>query len=231
MKKVLVLVAAISLFAAPAFAAGITNTKHNLSASSSNTYKADTNTELCVFCHTPHGGVIGGNAPLWNRTNVAGTLTLYNSATLDQTNSNPATVSAAILDSDAPLCLSCHDGASLTGALKNPSNAFTVAENTSGLAEIGSGMALIGNDLSNDHPIGMDYGNVATASGATEFVAPTLAATGDTVGTVNPLNLYGPSGNSVMWCSSCHDVHNGANAPFLAAANTGSALCLTCHVK
>jgi predicted CXXCH cytochrome family protein len=228
MKKVLVLVAAISLFAAPAFAAGITNTKHNLSFGSGNTIASDNNTELCVFCHTPHGGVIGGNAPLWNRTNVAGTLTLYNSATLDQTYSNPTTVSASILASDAPLCLSCHDGASLTGALKNPSNAFPA---TTGLTEISTGMALIGNDLSNDHPIGMDYGQVAIASGANEFVAPTTAATGDTVGTANPLNLYGPTGTSVMWCSSCHDVHNGANAPFLAAPNTGSALCLTCHVK
>jgi predicted CXXCH cytochrome family protein len=34
-----------------------------------------------------------------------------------------------------------------------------------------------------------------------------------------------------MWCSSCHDVHNNANAPFLNVANDGSALCLTCHVK
>jgi predicted CXXCH cytochrome family protein len=220
MKKVLVLVAAISLFAAPAFAAGITNTKHNLSSASGNTLTSNNQGELCVFCHTPHGAATGLNAPLWNRTNPANLLVtnLYNSVTLDQTNSNPTNVLNSVNTSDALLCLSCHDGASLGGALKNPSNS-AAAQPDFGAVEI-TGMANIGIDLKNDHPIGMNYSAVAADSGVTEFVAPVA-------GVVGGLNLYG----GVMWCSSCHDVHNGANAPFLAKANDGSALCLSCHVK
>ena len=35
-------------------------------------------------------------------------------------------------------------------------------------------------------------------------------------------------------CSSCHDVHNGAAEDvgnLLVKSNSGSALCLTCHLK
>lgn len=222
MKKVLVLAAAITLLAAPAFA-GIANTKHDLSSGSTATNKSSNYSELCVFCHTPHGATTGLNAPLWNRTVAAvfAATALYNSTTLDQTNSNPTTVLNAVNTSDALLCLSCHDGASLTGALKNPANSSSNAQPL-GLANI-TGNSNLGTSLTNDHPIGMAYPAVATASGAGEFVA----ATGVT--DVAGLPLYGTTG--VMWCSSCHDVHNNANAPFLNVANDGSALCLTCHVK
>ena len=60
MKKVLVLVAALMLVASGAMAASIVNSSHDLSALASNV-----DGELCVFCHTPHGG--GTQAPLWNR--------------------------------------------------------------------------------------------------------------------------------------------------------------------
>jgi predicted CXXCH cytochrome family protein len=61
----------------------------------------------------------------------------------------------------------------------------------------------------------------------------TLAAGGDGIfATVqDPLiGLYG-AGSAFVWCSSCHDVHDNANQPFLVMANTGSALCLGCHDK
>ncbi|NIR44635.1 MAG: cytochrome C, partial [Gemmatimonadetes bacterium] len=32
-------------------------------------------------------------------------------------------------------------------------------------------------------------------------------------------------------CASCHDPHDNTFAPFLAADNTDSALCVHCHVK
>jgi predicted CXXCH cytochrome family protein len=222
MKKVLVLAAAITLLAAPAFA-GIANTKHDLSSGSTTTGTKSTNySELCVFCHTPHGATTGLNAPLWNRT-VAATFAataLYNSTTLNQTVSNPTTVLNAVNGSDALLCLSCHDGLSLTGALKNPANSAANAQPL-GLANI-TGNANLGTSLTNDHPIGMAYPGVQTADTA-GFVAPT----GTTA--VAGLPLYGTTG--VMWCSSCHDVHDNTNAPFLNVANAGSALCLTCHIK
>lgn len=230
MKKVLVLLVVGAMLATPAFAAGIRNSKHDLSASSAGaTIKAGSGDETCVYCHTPHGGATGILAPLWNRTIVAGGFVaadLYNSATLDQTNSNPTTVLNAVNNSDAPLCYSCHDGRTLVGGLTNPSNADgqpaagTLAGGVSGFMDLDAS----GEALTNDHPIGMDYGAVQTADSA-GFNGETTANTD-----VGGLPLFTTTG--VMWCSSCHDVHDqGGFAPFLNMSNAGSALCTTCHIK
>ncbi len=237
MKKVIVLLIAAALLAAPAFGV-IRNSKHDLSSSGTSTIKTNNVDETCVFCHTPHGGATGLLAPLWNRSIPGGGLVatdLYNSATLDQTNSNPTTVLAAVNLSDAPLCLSCHDGGSLAGGLTNPPASNGNAQPTfaaSGLGFDTVGLASNvtganggdGSMLRNDHPIGMDYGAVYTADNAGFY--PETNANVD----VGGLPLYTTTG--VMWCSSCHDVHNqGAGQPFLNISNAGSALCTTCHIK
>ena len=230
MKKVVVLATVFALLATPAFAV-IRNSKHDLSSSSTATVKSTNVDESCVFCHTPHGGTTGMLAPLWNRSNVsASTWTaaqLYNSVTLDGA-STPTTVLGEVNSSDAPLCYSCHDGSNLGGGLNNPpasaSNAqptFTAPNDVVGTqANLNDG----GNALTNDHPIGMDYGTVAGND--------TAGFNGETTANVDVggLPLYGTNG--VMWCSTCHDVHNqGAGQPFLNMTNAGSALCTTCHIK
>lgn len=228
MKKIIVLLVAATLVAAPAFAV-IRNSKHDLSMSSTASVRSDNTTETCVFCHTPHGAVTYNMAPLWNRSIPGGGIVLgdlYNSATLDKTNSNPTTVLAAVQASDAPLCLSCHDGGSLAGGLQNPPNATlqpTGAALTAGVTgqmDLGTSGSL----LVNDHPIGMDYGAVYTADTA-GFEPETTANA-----LVGTLPLY--TANGVMWCSTCHDVHDqGGFSPFLNMTNVGSALCTTCHIK
>lgn len=205
MKKVLLFLAAAALMASPAIAA-ITGTSHDLSSGGTNPLKG-TSDELCVYCHTPHGGLTGGFAPLWNRNNGANPTGFYASSTLDATVNN-----AGILTSDALLCMSCHDGASLSGALRN-------APNAGGGNPAGNivGNANLGLDMSNDHPVGFVY---STAAADTEIQAAPAGLKVD----------YG-TGNNEMWCSSCHDVHDDTFSPFLAADNAGSALCLTCHIK
>ena len=102
----------------------IRNTKHNLAA---NTDILSTGTtEVCVFCHTPHGGRtdVGGStnvpatglAPLWNRTlPPQNGFTMYDSPNFDkQLNGaidGPKGISLA--------CLSCHDGTIAFDALIN----------------------------------------------------------------------------------------------------------------
>lgn len=233
MKKVLVLTVAIALLAAPAFA-GIRNTKHDLSTTSTSGGSViSTNyTELCVFCHTPHGAVTGLLAPLWNRTGVLVTYAatdLYNNTSLEA-GSAPTTVLAEVNASDAKLCLSCHDGTSLAGNLKNPANSSAGAQptfNASPADAVGIA-ANLGASLNNDHPIGMNYNTVQGTDGGLNVADAggfVLAKDG-----VNELPLYGA--NTVMWCSSCHDVHdNSKGAPFLNTSNAGSALCLSCHNK
>lgn len=237
MKKVVILLAIASLLAAPAFA-GIRNSKHDLSSSSgiAGTLKSNNVDELCVFCHTPHGGVTGGFAPLWNRSGATADLLsteLYNSATIEVGITNPTTVLDAVNASDAKLCLSCHDGQSLAGGLLNPpasaSNvqpAFAGGDSIVGNANLYDGSS----KLTNDHPIGMTY-DAALNTADSEIK---LAYSADFADSGEKLPLYTKSGDytSVMWCSTCHDVHNPAKGtPFLNMSNAGSAMCLTCHDK
>ena len=203
MKKIFVLLAVMVLISSSAFAA-ISGTPHDLS-----TTNAAGSDEICVFCHTPHGG--GTDAPLWNRTSVsAGTMYTSNSF-------NGGVASNTM--GDSKLCLSCHSGTAIASALLNPANAGQ-ANPTSGLT-IGV-PANIGTDLSNDHPVGFLY----TASDAVDVEIEPIAS----VNSAGSGLLFG-TGDNEMWCSSCHDVHDNTNTPFLTVANGGSLLCLECHIK
>jgi len=220
MKKVLVLVAALSLLAAPAMAA-ITGTAHDLTL----TGKANQNngtTEICVFCHTPHGAdTTVATAPLWNRVNVTAAGTTY--VGLDLEASTAATTIGDINNTDAPLCLSCHDGTAVKAGLVNEPNSgsVTVVAVLGANADIGGG---VGN-LSDDHPIGFSF----TAAAATDLEIKDATAVQNVAGMAGAVS-YGTAGTD-MWCSSCHDVHNDTFSPFLRISNTGSALCLACHIK
>lgn len=213
MKKLLVLAVLATLVATSALAT-IVNTKHDLSPS------GGPNAELCVFCHTPHGADTSvADAPLWNRstTDLSATspyvgIDLEN--TLDASN---------YVNTDAVLCLSCHDG-SLTEVLVNEPNAG--ATNASGYLWA-SNDANLDTDMSDDHPIGFSYTTVAQADGGNDVEIHSKATAEGVLGT-GALS-YG-TGND-MWCSSCHDVHNNDNSPFLRLNNAGSNLCLACHNK
>lgn len=214
-----VMIAAISLFMVASIAkAAVKDTKHNLSTSAStgNTFKLTAGTdEVCVFCHTPHFSAT--SAPLWNRTASSATYTMYTSITKDMTTaSTPQGVSAA--------CLSCHDGTVAFDALLNKPGSGSGAPSgwtwNGGNANIStSANAALSANLTNDHPISITYD-----------ITKDTAFNAATSGKVGTLPLYGASKDQVE-CSSCHDVHGGAAVPFLRLANTGSALCLACHVK
>jgi len=169
---------------------------------------------ICVVCHTPHNAP-SALVPLWNHDTTATTaFTLYSSSTLDAVPGQPEGVSKA--------CLSCHDG---TVAL----NSFGGNENAAGVAYSGSDVKVtgdhdLGTNLSNDHPISFTYdAALATTDGGLATPVSTKAV--DAAGEV-------PLFSSKVECSSCHDVHDAAgNADLLVIANTGSALCLTCHNK
>jgi len=174
----------------PLIAGVIKGSKHDLS--STGYYALDAvgitmQTEICVFCHTPHGAnididMVGGDdpipAPLWNRSLTAGlngeSFTAYSSATMNA-------ICATIPNPVSLVCLSCHDEA-LVGAgdggvvgatemhqLVNPPNLMD-SENCEQLGSCVNCAAChpdggilpenwfqIGPDLSNDHPISMSY--------------------------------------------------------------------------
>lgn len=224
MKKVFFLAALFALFATPSFAA-ITNSAHDLSSSSSASVTGNA-TEICVYCHTPHGGATGLDAPLWNRTTVDATNFYGNpSGTM-----NHSTTLAGVNASDAILCLSCHDGSSLTSDLTNPPNSLGGSQPT--ITGTMSTAADLGTDLSNDHPVGFAFDDTIAGNDGELNNRSTVEGTAGMTGALS----YG-STNNEMWCSSCHDVHGvddgtGSNVPtFLRISNAGSQLCLTCHVK
>ena len=88
--------------------------------------------------------------------------------------------------------------------------------------------AILGTDLSDDHPISFTYGTtLATADG--ELFDPTITASG-LGGNIDADMLFGAT-NDQLECASCHDVHDDTHGNFLIMSNTASALCLTCHNK
>lgn len=216
MKKISI-IALLTVFAATsALAASVVGSRHDMVASGFATGSGGS-TEVCIFCHTPHGAQTSvTQAPLWNNTAVASVNALYNSATMNFT-----ATQAQVNATDARLCLACHDGG--VGMPVNQPNTGTM-DPTGTLMD---GNALLGTDLSNDHPIGMDLGaNPQATDPGIRSLATIIGATG-----FNENPFYGA--DNTMWCSTCHDVHDGdpLTAPFLRISNVGSAMCKACHIK
>jgi predicted CXXCH cytochrome family protein len=197
--------------------------------------------QTCVFCHTPHGG--SNTIPLWNRrAPTGGAYQLYTSSTTDVT-----TTTGAVAASVSGACLSCHDGtiavdvlADVNGLAFGPSVTFTrqgTAKSTYANGSGGAGNVLtgglpfLGTDLRNDHPVAIIY-ETARAAKASEFVTPVVSGPKITVGGASPVPIYGSSAaTATVECASCHNPHNNSLGNFLRKANTGSAICLSCHVK
>lgn len=237
-------VAVVMLFVATNTWADVAGTRHNLSSTSTvpfNQYMATNEDEVCVFCHTPHGGTLV--AALWNRNLPVGAFTHYTSATLAP---SVGAVGRPV-QNESLVCLSCHDGSVAMNSIINSSGA--TPDNTMSMQTMWTGIgAVIGatnadltatRDLSDDHPISFSYVDVLGDPG----MGAKLHTVGDaeTAGVrFFPLNVAAAAGTKRVECSSCHDPHinhesstggNPAYAPFLVMPNTASALCLACHIK
>lgn len=225
----------------------VSATTHNLGSTATATYGiyvASNEDEVCIFCHTPHGGTL--NTPLWNRTlpNQAGAAAFshYTSTTLSQPLKALSTTRP--ISAESLLCMSCHDGVIGVGTLVNYSNR-TVGNPSNEGAYIpymfGAPGSAIGDswtndlptrDLRDDHPISFSYFDVKAdvAKGGRLHTSLDARNAG--------IRFFGAdaAGGLKVECSSCHDPHVNGNidsayAPFLVMPNTGSALCLACHIK
>lgn len=167
-----------SLVASSAFAGSIANTRHNLGSTGGgpNSAAAADTAEICIFCHTPHGGDTGAPVPLWNKTLSTATFTTY-----DQLGTSTLDAAVGTVGSVSLACLTCHDG---TQAIDNIINApgsggyDATGGGATGLAWSwttdgsldtngaftgsvdggGANIWQIGTDLTNDHPVSMQYG-------------------------------------------------------------------------
>jgi len=138
--------------------------------------------EICVFCHTPHGGDNTAAVPIWNRKlNDPTAYKRYSSlgsSTFDATEAPIGSVTIA--------CLSCHDGGQAidsvinapgSGGYNNPASyaygsmprlGNFVGGDTDGAGRLATGVVQnLGTDLSNDHPVSMQYagGGVTGSAG------------------------------------------------------------------
>ncbi len=227
----------------------IRTSKHNLTYAS-NEIKADTataNSEICVFCHTPHGSNTNfTGAPLWNKEDTPGSVvyTTYGTTIAGTTaDSAPSSSSKA--------CLSCHDGVSAINSVVNApgsgdtteylgmstngtgtdGNAFTMPSGR--ITNIGAG-GTSNVDLSNDHPVSIAYmdGRASLNPKAGVFGAGTTGYSATWTTPDGTQNISSVLRSDKVECASCHDPHLGENELFLRVANNqGSVLCLGCHAK
>src|SRR3972149_793907 len=112
----------------PSVIEDIRNTKHNLSSigPSDRVVSTQQTTEICVFCHTPHGSIgdeeaAGLKAPLWNRGLSTARYILYDqvwSTSFEAYEVSPPKPNAPT--GYSRLCLSCHDGTIALGTVINP---------------------------------------------------------------------------------------------------------------
>lgn len=226
MKKIIILAVLVMLVAVGVAFAGVANTRHNLSTTGVNvTYQSINEDEICVFCHTPHGATA---QPLWNRNAPAGPFTGYSSNTF---NGGAIAMGAGSLN-----CMSCHDGVSGLNVVVNGvgTGAGRVINMDASGNVIGAGPTNLGTNLQNDHPVGFVYATSAAADSDIAAVATVLNA--NWINNSGATTIAGLLRGGQMECASCHEPHaentyDATKVSFLRNANSGSNMCLTCHLK
>ncbi|WP_420474497.1 cytochrome c3 family protein [Noviherbaspirillum sp. ST9] len=210
---------------------GIAATAHNLSKTgkADRNVKAESETQVCVFCHTPHNASTTIAGPLWNRSSSAGSYTRYTSASMDA--DSIANGFSADPGGSSVLCLSCHDGMVAIGSVLNlKGKAVTISmtdKNGAALTYMPDGDGQLSGftrnlqqDLSNDHPISVTYDDaLAAADGEMTRLTTTDPKQRDLAGNniigirsstykpLLPLEATGSSGAGQVQCATCHDPH------------------------
>jgi predicted CXXCH cytochrome family protein len=244
MKKVLSVVAAVAI-AAVATSAGATsikNSKHDLSVNGPDASLRGAGTQICVYCHTPHNART--EAPIWNRNDgkAGSSYKLYSGLGM----ANKSYKTGFTTDSVSLFCMSCHDGSSLGGLVRNIPTSEKDSAGTSLLSATGIKTTASTNlyknsgDMRTTHPVNFVVGKTASA---TQKDIQTVQT--GSLGTVSTFGTLAGSGfplfkssrpetdaaTNTLECSSCHSVHDNTNSPFLRDTMLNSTLCLGCHNK
>jgi len=223
--------------------AGVVGSQHDLTTGGTAQAQTANTDEVCVFCHTPHGSNTTNNAtvPLWNK--VLADPTTYTQYSTLQTPSFEST--EVDVGSVSLACLSCHDGTQAMDVVINTpgSGGYNILGSEIDPVAIGlmSGTPVpnLEQDLTNDHPISMQYGGggpLATDADGTfpranlgdgDFFPPVketintnpiwwVDSPAGTTGTREKTDMILYARNDLgtvqpfVECGSCHDPHNDA---------------------
>ena len=211
------------------YGGGVNDNPHNLSSQSSTPggetdYKASTETQICIFCHTPHGAT--ANAPLWGRPdstetfNIRAGLQISNSTIVNTTLYGNTTDPNEYPNGASKLCLSCHDGVTALGIL---SDGYEIEMVSSDLAT-----AI---DLTMSHPVSFVYNGTVQSFLGASYIYPGAGS----------IYLETDSGGVTrVQCTSCHQPHQDTKGtgsgiyPFWKGDGLASdydPVCQACHTS
>jgi len=233
------LAAALLLSGLPAAAGAqsIRNSAHDLSASSARPVRASTESEICKFCHTPHGAA--ATRLLWNHAqslqtsfNWGGQLTTFAGTTLPNT-----------LRPASRTCLGCHDGTIAIGDVRNAgsgsagvigvADVATAGHNVTGgrLAAGNVNLVGAGGSLAGSHPVSIPYAGQTAYNGINSSVP--ASQVNNTTGSYWTVTTAGCVNNTGICTSASGAGANGSaiqlydNVPG-TRSNIGME-CDTCH--
>jgi hypothetical protein len=241
-RRALVFCAVLSVCGAQDVYTGIESTVHNLSKTGPGPIKAVSETQICVFCHTPHSAVV---APLWNHSLSSAFYAVPSNAMNDWIHLKSSPQNPP--DGDSRLCLSCHDGTVAVGSVVNLGGSATIVsmQDSGTLRLTGDKLASgipsnFGTDLSGHHPVSIEVNAALLKDKDAQCNNNEI-----TLRVCNPppplklrptANLYvtGPHTNLGIQCSSCHDAHNDpvpGTTKFLRVQSESELpnFCATCH--
>ena len=254
----LLLLSAISLTAF-SVSASVVDTKHNLSHWGPGTFKAVSESRVCIFCHTPHNSNPAG--PLWShKLSAATTFKKYSSPTLrilvDPDTRTSSGYDTSTITGATKLCLGCHDGLTALGAITTSRGSITI-EMVGGIETLsgeesgydeGAGTV----NIQNKHPVSFDYDadlitKINTDTATPDYKGAVYALPSDaTNGTVINLRVKEAvrrAGGKIE-CTICHDPHTNrattnytALLPFWVSSSIDDpswldpyeAVCASCH--
>jgi len=198
----------------------VISTIHNLSVGGPGEIKAQSEREVCKFCHVPHNPVV--RQPLWGH--ALSEVKSY--ATAPLRSSQPGAGLSPQPDGSSRFCLSCHDGTVALGDLGRGRKPIVMGKSE----RLGPGRkGYIGTDLSGSHPISI----VVPES------EPLVPGDHGDIG-LRPLSVIVADADvrldagGKMQCTTCHDPHadryyQPGRVPHFWNKPTITEVCTACH--
>lgn len=211
--------------------AGLAGTKHDLSVYGPGPIRAQTETQKCIFCHTPHAALAdSAGRPLWNRNLSSESYTVPIDATFPYLLSTVPQPNRG-----SKLCLGCHDGTVAIGSILHGGSVGMQA--TSLLTAQGylssASTALLGTDISWKHPVSIALNDTLIDAKVEQCNSenPSFFKVRYPTGG-SPVKLVPTDAGSGVQCRSCHDPHNDPYDQYFLVVDynaNSNDLCLACH--